>query len=44
MKLDDPGLENAVVRLEVLKEEDRALIELSGIDPDMWAWMPVIVK
>jgi RimJ/RimL family protein N-acetyltransferase len=42
MKLDDPGLENDIVRLEVLKEEDRVLIESSGVDPDMWSWMPVI--
>jgi N-acetyltransferase len=42
MKLDDPGLENEVVRLEILTEDDRKLIEMSGVDPDMWSWMPVI--
>ena len=42
MKLDSPGLENDVVRLEILTEADRSLIESSGVDPDMWSWMPVI--
>ena len=42
MKLDSPGLENDIVRLDLLTEDDRAMIEQSGVDPDMWSWMPVI--
>ncbi|MCA8902577.1 MAG: GNAT family N-acetyltransferase [Hyphomonas sp.] len=42
MKLEAPGLENEIVRLELLTEADRAAVEGTGVDEAMWTWMPVI--
>ena len=42
MKLEDPDLANAHVRLEPLVEEDRELLANAGAISAMWAWMPVI--
>ncbi|KJS24258.1 MAG: hypothetical protein VR75_16600 [Hyphomonadaceae bacterium BRH_c29] len=42
MKLDDPGLENELVRLQVLTEADRDVLAATTAVEDMWQWMPVI--
>ena len=44
MKLDDPGLENEFVRLEVLDERHRTLLEQTNAVESMWQWMPVIAS
>ena len=42
MELDDPGLENAFVRLDALSADLRQTIYDSGAVDAMWAWMPMI--
>lgn len=42
MKLDDPGLQNDIVRLDVLTESHRQALFDSGAVESMWLWMPVI--
>tara|TARA_R110000868_G_scaffold193141_1_gene437845 strand:+ start:8 stop:598 length:591 start_codon:yes stop_codon:yes gene_type:complete len=42
MRLDEPGLHNDVVRLDLLEESDRARLGGSGAVSSMWDWLPVI--
>ena len=42
MELDDPGLENALVKLEPLSSEHRQTLYDHGVVDAMWAWMPMI--
>ena len=42
MELNDPGLENAFVRLVQLSAEHRQALYESGAVDAMWKWMPII--
>ena len=42
MRLDEPGLHNDVVRLDLLEESDRARLGGSSAVSSMWDWLPVI--
>tara|TARA_R110000787_G_scaffold75803_4_gene167718 strand:- start:1098 stop:1688 length:591 start_codon:yes stop_codon:yes gene_type:complete len=42
MRLDQPGLHNDVVRLDLLEESDRPRLGGSGAISSMWDWLPVI--
>ncbi|MBU2606775.1 MAG: GNAT family N-acetyltransferase [Alphaproteobacteria bacterium] len=42
MRLDEQGLHNDVVRLDLLEESDRARLGGSGAISAMWQWLPVI--
>lgn len=44
MALDDPGLENDWVRLEVFGPEHVTDLEASGAVQAMWSWMPTIPR
>ncbi|OAB55613.1 hypothetical protein AY600_07720 [Phormidium willei BDU 130791] len=44
MKLDDPGCENALVRLEPFDETHLAQITASGAADAMWSWMQDIPR
>lgn len=42
MRLDEQGLHNDIVRLDLLEESDRARLGGSGAVSAMWEWLPVI--
>jgi len=42
MELDDPGLENSLVRLDPMSADHRQVLHDSGAVDAMWAWMPMI--
>ena len=42
MNLSSPGLENAIVRLEPIAEQHRAIIFASEIEESIWKWMPAL--
>ncbi|MFN4024414.1 MAG: GNAT family N-acetyltransferase [Hyphomonas sp.] len=42
MTLDEPGLAEAGVRLDLLNERHRSMIAESGAAEAMWNWMPVM--
>lgn len=42
MRLDEHGLHNDVVRLDLLEESDRERLGVSGAIEAMWNWMPVL--
>jgi len=42
MDLDDPGLENALVRMEAFTPDHREILHNSGAVDAMWQWMPMI--
>ncbi len=42
MELEDPGLENRLVRLEPVGDEERHVIAQSGAIKAMWDWLPAL--